>query len=610
MSAFRVGVMRMDACQLRGKWPEAVRRSTTAAATRVISQRVCKGESVRWTTITTTALPSAENSPSSSKASENIGNPSPASQSSMGASRWLVSTSNSNHDISQNDSTKRSNTGGNATAHLIFALRDQLMVMFLPKGFPGSVTPDYFKYTVWQFMHSVSGTVTGTLSTQALLHALGLGAAASAGLAATTNWIIKDGFGLLGGVLYAGSVATKFDDQPKRFRFLSAGLIQLSTLLELLTPLLPHLFVPIASISNIGKNIGWLASSASRAAIHRGFTLSDNLGDVTAKSGAQSTMAGLLGTVVGIGVSYFIGYSDPFTLLNIFLPLSAFNMYCCYQSNHVVVTRSLNVERGELALSRFAESLVSSQAHAISKHTKPTLPDLKQMLDSEITPLQQVSQLESFIHTYRSKLGVNLALEPQMSKHMARVRVETLSRVLDEQAGKLGPYRILLSQKRGMAAKPSKNGSTAMPGFLTRWVSDSLGFFARMSHEIVKRLPWTNKAASQVGPMTHEVPAVLDHRALVCLWFLEDSGSVDHFRAFYHTCLARVLFRRRIEAEASAGIETRQSFEDLQQEFQLAVEDTAGLVEATFTELNEKMVEMGWHVEFNHFGDRDARLRL
>ncbi|KAJ3080999.1 hypothetical protein HDU99_006842, partial [Rhizoclosmatium hyalinum] len=60
---------------------------------------------------------------------------------------------------------------------------------------------------------------------------------------------------------------------------------------------MPHLFVPIASISNIGKNIGWLASSASRAAIHKGFTLQDNLGDVTAKSGAQSTMAGLLGTL-------------------------------------------------------------------------------------------------------------------------------------------------------------------------------------------------------------------------------------------------------------------------------------------------------------------------
>lgn len=42
------------------------------------------------------------------------------------------------------------------------------------------------------------------MSTQALLQALGMGAGVSIGLAATTNWIIKDGFGLLGGLIYAG----------------------------------------------------------------------------------------------------------------------------------------------------------------------------------------------------------------------------------------------------------------------------------------------------------------------------------------------------------------------------------------------------------------------
>jgi hypothetical protein len=35
------------------------------------------------------------------------------------------------------------------------------------------------------------------------------------GLAATTNWIIKDGFGLLGGVLYAGLMGSRFDAAPK-----------------------------------------------------------------------------------------------------------------------------------------------------------------------------------------------------------------------------------------------------------------------------------------------------------------------------------------------------------------------------------------------------------
>jgi hypothetical protein len=69
------------------------------------------------------------------------------------------------------------------------------------------------------------------------------------------------------------------------YRFLASGLIQASSLFELLAPLYPGGFLLIASVSNIGKNIGWLATSATRASMNRGLTKEDNLGDVTAKSG-------------------------------------------------------------------------------------------------------------------------------------------------------------------------------------------------------------------------------------------------------------------------------------------------------------------------------------
>ena len=55
---------------------------------------------------------------------------------------------------------------------------------------------------------------------QALLMAIGVGAG-SVPLAATLNWIIKDGLGQLGGVLYAGIMNDRFDSDPKRYRFLS-----------------------------------------------------------------------------------------------------------------------------------------------------------------------------------------------------------------------------------------------------------------------------------------------------------------------------------------------------------------------------------------------------
>jgi hypothetical protein len=69
---------------------------------------------------------------------------------------------------------------------------------------------------------------------------------------------------------------------------MSTVALQASTALEVLTPLFPHLFLPLASISNVGKNISWLAGSATKAQMHASLALKDNLGDVTAKVTAQS----------------------------------------------------------------------------------------------------------------------------------------------------------------------------------------------------------------------------------------------------------------------------------------------------------------------------------
>lgn len=106
-------------------------------------------------------------------------------------------------------------------------------------------------------------------------------------LAAALNWIIKDGLGQLGGVIYAAFISDRFDSEPKRHRFQATVAMQIASILELLAPLWPGSFLLIASISNIGKfcddtiysnirivnltnllhigkNIAWLAGSATR----------------------------------------------------------------------------------------------------------------------------------------------------------------------------------------------------------------------------------------------------------------------------------------------------------------------------------------------------------
>ncbi|RUS23622.1 vitamin B6 photo-protection and homoeostasis-domain-containing protein [Jimgerdemannia flammicorona] len=130
-------------------------------------------------------------------------------------------------------------------------LRLNVVAAFLPKGYPHSVSSHYKGFVAWQFMHNVAGSVTGVLATQSLLFAIGLGAG-SIPLAASLNWIIKDGLGQLGGVVYASSVSDHFDSEPKRYRFQATLAMQLACVIELMTPLFPGMFLVLASVSNIG----------------------------------------------------------------------------------------------------------------------------------------------------------------------------------------------------------------------------------------------------------------------------------------------------------------------------------------------------------------------
>jgi hypothetical protein len=101
--------------------------------------------------------------------------------------------------------------------------------------FPLNVSRDYYPFTFYQFIQSITGTMAGTISTQCLLIALGLGQTQAVGLAATSkysiyfflilsSWIIKDGFGLLGGVLFS-LMGSRFDASPKRFIYLQSLIV-------------------------------------------------------------------------------------------------------------------------------------------------------------------------------------------------------------------------------------------------------------------------------------------------------------------------------------------------------------------------------------------------
>ena len=176
-------------------------------------------------------------------------------------------------------------------------LSQEALSHLLPAQYPSSVAPGYFQFASLSFTASIAGSAAMVLSTQTLLLAVGIAgsnAKEASIMAGALNWVLKDFVGQLGGVLFASQMGKTraFDTDPKRWRILAALALDSATFIEILSPLFhTSLVLPVASVANIGKNIGFLTASASRAAIHQSLAIKGNLGDVTAKSGSQAIMA-------------------------------------------------------------------------------------------------------------------------------------------------------------------------------------------------------------------------------------------------------------------------------------------------------------------------------
>lgn len=250
--------------------------------------------------------------------------------------------------------------------------REILKRTALPEGYPHSVHENFLAFNVWNFLQSVSGSANGVLATQCLLVGLGMAGGSGHGtiaLAATVNWILKDGLGQLGGILFVARYGGNVDREAKRYRFLASAMMSVASFFEILVPIIPALFLPIASLANVCKNIAWMALSATRAQIHRNFTRLDNMGDLTAKAASLNTAASLTGTGIGVLLSsVFLISSSASTAslaaselvtrcLFLSIPLTLFYLYASYRCSGTAISPRLTLQRVELLMRGFVPAI-------------------------------------------------------------------------------------------------------------------------------------------------------------------------------------------------------------------------------------------------------------
>lgn len=278
-------------------------------------------------------------------------------------------------DFEVNQTTGRivrlSNESTASVARVVVRPSSYLRHVFLPEHYPDSVGPNFARYSAWLLIQNSVGSAAYVLSTHALLTSLGVGVAAAAPLAATVNWVLKDGLGSLGMIVYAarGGGAARFDGDAKVTKWRADVLFNVGVLLELLTPLVPTLFLPLASLANVAKGVGGLAAGASKAALHRALARRDNLGDVTAKLYSQGIAAYLIGMGGGIALSHLAATSGAggAAVLAAFGALTTVHLAASLQALRCVELRSLNEQRLLILAAHYAAcGEIATPAHVAS----------------------------------------------------------------------------------------------------------------------------------------------------------------------------------------------------------------------------------------------------
>ncbi|CAM9767718.1 unnamed protein product, partial [Choristocarpus tenellus] len=111
-----------------------------------------------------------------------------------------------------------------------------LMSTFLPVGYPHSVSPEYLRFQGWNIAQDLTTYLRGVLATQAVLEGMGVGRAGSTSLAATIQWLARDGSSMVGSLLFTSLASGDFGVNLKSWRLFADVANDVGMTLELLAP--------------------------------------------------------------------------------------------------------------------------------------------------------------------------------------------------------------------------------------------------------------------------------------------------------------------------------------------------------------------------------------
>jgi hypothetical protein len=251
-------------------------------------------------------------------------------------------------------------------------LRHLFRSVFLPQGFPESVSPDYVEYQIWDSVQAFCSYSTNTISVKAMLKGMGVGDESATASAAMVTWLMKDGAGMLGRIGFAWAQGKDLDNNAKQWRIVADAADDVARIVSLLAPAYPAHFREIMCLVQLLYAVVGVAGGATRNAVTQHQSRMNNSGDVSAKDGSQETMVTLLGLCVGLYVTPLL---DGHVLLTwcIMLVGSCLHIYSNYRAVRCLQFDTFNGRRASIAMA--SAILLGADADSASASAqKPPLP--------------------------------------------------------------------------------------------------------------------------------------------------------------------------------------------------------------------------------------------
>ncbi|GMF20561.1 unnamed protein product [Phytophthora fragariaefolia] len=255
--------------------------------------------------------------------------------------------------------------------------------MFLPAGYPDSVSEDYLSFQCWDTLQAMCSYLRGVLATQSVLQSVGVGDDKATPLAAALQWVLRDGSGMIGGLTFAYLVGPKFDVNVKRWRLFADVINDVGLTLDMVAPYFPTLVTEVLCVSSVCKTMCGVAAGATRSSLMTHFAKKDNMADCAAKEGSQETAVKLFGLVFGMYFANAVN-SSPQAVWVAFLLLTVIHVYANYNAVSCLCIPTVNCSRGLILVQRFLASGNNPGKENVADHSE-RVSEL--MVENDVTVL-------------------------------------------------------------------------------------------------------------------------------------------------------------------------------------------------------------------------------